>query len=146
MEGHKIHINNQTHTIKLRSKDVIVAQAQMPGGKSLLQALALGDRDMAAVCIGFAAGIRHEYEGQKNNKAPGPATIADWFDREPAKYREAEIAVLRAAEDHYVTIGRLDRGDLTGEARPATTPPSPAGSPSFASPADGSSTPTSSDG
>lgn len=144
MDGHKIHINNRTHTLRFRGKDILAAQAVLPGGKSLMHALAV-DRDMAAVCVGAAFAMRHEFEGSKDNKAPSPTVIADWIDREPAKFRDLEIAVLRAAEDHYVAINRLSRGDLTGEAPPATTTTSsPNGSPSTASLAVGDSTPPSS--
>ncbi|HEY1100254.1 MAG TPA: hypothetical protein VGF99_15055 [Myxococcota bacterium] len=122
MEGHKIHLNRQTRTLKFRGKDVIDAQAALPGGKSLLIALAV-DRDEAAVCIGAAFAMRHEFEATNSkDKAPGPKTISEWLDREPEKYRELELAVLRAAEDHYIGRGKLNRGDLTGEAQPA--PPS----------------------
>lgn len=142
-EGHRIHLNGQTRTILFRSKDIIAAQALLPGNKSLLQALAF-DRDMTAVCVGAACGLRHEYQG-RDNKAPGPATIADWIDREPAKFRDLEMCVLRAAEDHYVSLERLNRGDLTGEAQPATsTTPSPNTSSSTGSPDAGASTPSSS--
>jgi hypothetical protein len=142
-DGHRIHLNGQTRVLRFRSKDIIAAQAVLPGNKSLLQALAF-DRDMSAVCVGAAFALRHEHEG-KNNKAPGPATIADWLDREQGKFRELEMCVLRAAEDHYVAMDRLSRGDLTGEAQPATsTTPSPSTSSSTASPGDGGSTPNSS--
>lgn len=142
MEGHKIHLNQQTRTLKLRTKDVLAAQALLPNGKSLLQALAV-DCDAMAVCIGAAMAMRHEYKDPK--KAPSPSMIADWIDREPKKFRELEMAVFRAAEDHYVAIDRLERGDLTGEVPPATTPSSPDGSTSSALPGDGVSTPISSD-
>ena len=144
MAEHKIHLNNQTHVLRFRGKDVIGAQALMPGNKSLLSALA-SDRDMAAVCIGAAFAVRHEYEGKNKEKAPGPSTIADWLDREPHKFRELEDAVLAAAEDHYVAQGKLSRGDLTGEAQPApATTSTPSGSTSTASPAAGDSTQVSS--
>lgn len=129
-EGHRIHLNGHTRTLVFRGRDVIDAQAMMPGNRSLLVALAV-DRDEAAVCVGAAFAMRHEYEGAKeDNKAPGPKTISEWLDREPAKFRELEIAVLRAAEDHYVARGKLRRGDLTGEAQPA---PSQKTSPSTSS-------------
>lgn len=142
MDGHKIHINKQTRTLRFRGKDVLLAQGAMPAGRSLLHAL-LFDRDEAAVCVGAAFALRHEFEGANADKAPSPGVVSEWLDREPGKYRELERAVLRAAEDHYVARERIRRGDLTGEVPAATTmTPSPNTSPSTELPVDGDSTPS----
>lgn len=140
-EGIQVHIGAQTRTLRLRHSDILLAQTLLPGNVSPWEAL-VRSRDVAAVTIIAACALRHECEGKGKDKTISARTVCGWLDREPSKYRELEDAVLAVAEAHYVAIGHLSPGDLTGEAQPASgkTPQSPAGSASSALPAGGSST------
>lgn len=140
-EGVQIHIGSQTRTLKLRHSDVFAAQSLLPGNVSPWEAL-VRHRDVVAVTTIAACALRHESEGKGKDKTISPKMVCAWLDREPAKYRELEDAVLTVAEAHYVAIGHLNPGDLTGEVPPTTmtTPPSSAGSTSSEQQAAGNST------
>lgn len=145
LEGKPLHIAGKTRLLRVRNQDVLVAQSLLPGHQSPLEAL-VRSRDMAAIATLLACALRHEAEGKGKDKKVGPITVCGWLDDEPGRYREVEDAVLEVYEAHYVALGTLNPGDLTGEAQPAKTAPSPAGSISSASAGDGASTPSSSAG
>ncbi len=136
LEAKTIHIAGRTHTLRLRNQDVLVAQQLLPGHMSPLEALARS-RDMAAVATCLACALRHEGEGRGKDKKIGPITVCGWLDNEPGKYREAEDAVLEVYEAHYVAIGMLSPGDLTGEAQPAKATESSPATSTFTEPAGG---------
>ena len=145
LEGIPIHIGGRTRHLKLTSEAMLVAQSLLPGNMTIAQALSQY-RDTGTVAIVAAAALRHESKGKERIS---PLHVCRWLDHEQGKYPELERAVLAAAERHYVAVGLLKPGELSGEEgedAPAGTPSSPAGSTSAASPAASASTPDSSDG
>ncbi len=139
MQGVELHIGGQTRVLKFTTSSVLLFKSWMPGNIGLREALVL-HKDPSSVGLALAAALRHA------DAKVTPSRVMTWLDQEPARYLDAEAAVVRAAEGYFYERGIIE--EPPGEAPAASvgvpTPSSTSGTTSSALLGGGALTPSAS--
>lgn len=110
--GKKVHIGNQTRTMRFTMTALRVAQRRYDG-KAIRDIIR--NLDIDQVCELSAAGLLHE------DAKISADTVGRWLDAEPQKFGELAMAIVEGITEAYSRMTSDEpSGEATSEAKAAT--------------------------